>query len=155
MGSTSKMTDADLAAIATYLKDQPAEAATTGSAKGEPSAAKPPDDGVMKVGSAIYADECAACHGAGGAGVPGMFPTLKGAPAVQSTDPASLLRVVLRGARSARHRRGADRAGDAVVRLAPERRPGGRPGHLHPQCLGQQRAGGGRRECDENTTRAR
>lgn len=30
-----------------------------------------------------------------------MFPALKGSPSVQSVDPSSLLRVVLRGARSA------------------------------------------------------
>jgi mono/diheme cytochrome c family protein len=93
MQSTSKMYDADLRAIAEYLKDQAGQSAN--------SDAEPPDSATMKVGSAIYADECAACHGAGGTGLAGMFPSLKGSPAVQSLDPASLLRVVLRGARSA------------------------------------------------------
>ena len=34
-------------------------------------------------------------------GIPGMFPTLAGSPAVQSVNPASVLRVILRGAPSA------------------------------------------------------
>lgn len=55
----------------------------------------------MKMGAAIYGDACAACHAPKATGIPGLFPTLAGSPAVQSTDPSSLLRVVLRGARSA------------------------------------------------------
>jgi mono/diheme cytochrome c family protein len=92
MDSSSKMTDADLRAIAVYLKDQPPGSDETSSA---------PDQAVMKSGASIFADECAACHRQNASGIPGMFPTLAGSPAVQSTDPTSLLRVVLRGARSA------------------------------------------------------
>ncbi len=90
--STSKMTTSDVHAIAEYLKDQPGE--TDGPQS-------PPNAGVMNLGAAIYADECAACHASTGTGLEGMFPSLKGSPSVQSVDPASLLRVVLRGARSA------------------------------------------------------
>jgi mono/diheme cytochrome c family protein len=93
MDSTSKFTDDDLKAIATYLKDQPVA-----------SVAEEADDvdaGIMKQGSAIYADQCSACHAADGSGVDGLFPMLKGSPLVQSVDPASILHVLLRGARSA------------------------------------------------------
>jgi mono/diheme cytochrome c family protein len=93
MDSSSKLTDADLHAIAVYLKDQPAG--------GGGEAASAPDPALMKSGGQIFADECAACHRQNAGGVPGMFPTIAGSPAVQSVDPASLLRVVLRGARSA------------------------------------------------------
>ncbi len=91
--SSSNGTDADLRAIAVFLKDQPGQG-------GE--AARPADAGqpAMKAGAAIYADACSACHTPGGAGVPGLFPTLAGAPGVQSTDAASVVRVILRGARS-------------------------------------------------------
>jgi mono/diheme cytochrome c family protein len=59
-----------------------------------------PDAAAMHAGEAIYADNCAACHAVAGAGVAGLFPALKGSAAVQSADPASLVRVVLEGARS-------------------------------------------------------
>jgi mono/diheme cytochrome c family protein len=91
--SSSRLTDADLHAIAVYLKDQP----NRDHADEAPVAA---DEGVMKVGAAIYADECSACHTPKGTGIAELFPALAGAPLVQSTDPTSLIRVVLRGARS-------------------------------------------------------
>jgi mono/diheme cytochrome c family protein len=89
--STAQMTDADLHAIATYLKDQP------GQKSHAPAAA---DAKALKIGGKIYADECAACHGHDGKGTPGLFPALAGSPAVRQDDPASLVRVVVRGARS-------------------------------------------------------
>jgi mono/diheme cytochrome c family protein len=55
----------------------------------------------MKMGRAIYTDECSACHSPTGRGIDGLFPMLNGSPSVQSIDPTSLLRVVLRGARGA------------------------------------------------------
>jgi mono/diheme cytochrome c family protein len=91
--SSSQMTDADLAAIATYLKSLPGE---TGAAAAAASAPEP----AMAAGGAIYADECSACHGLDGKGVPYLFPSLTGSPNVRSVDPASLIRVVLEGARS-------------------------------------------------------
>jgi mono/diheme cytochrome c family protein len=94
MDSSAHMTDADLKAIATYLKDQPSQGAQT-------AASDNPDQSIMKIGAAIYADECAGCHAANGKGSSGLFPSLAGSPAVQQTDPTSLLHVVLRGARSA------------------------------------------------------
>jgi mono/diheme cytochrome c family protein len=45
----------------------------------------------------VYAANCAACHGAGGAGVPGAFPSLIGDPVVTAKDPAEQVRVVLHG----------------------------------------------------------
>ena len=91
--STSHLTDADLQAIATYLKDQPDH-------NENQSASDKPDQTVMKVGAAIYADECAGCHTMNGRGSSGLFPLLDGSPVVQQTDPTTLLHVVLRGARS-------------------------------------------------------
>jgi mono/diheme cytochrome c family protein len=91
--STSKMTDADLLAIATYLKDR---AHRSGSAVTALAAADPR----MVAGKAIYEDRCAACHIYSGAGVPTLFPRLASAPLVQSIDPTSLIRVVLIGSRA-------------------------------------------------------
>jgi mono/diheme cytochrome c family protein len=91
--SSSKMTDSDLHAVAIYLKDQPA----TKEEEPKPLAGSVP---TMKLGAAIYADECSACHTPRGAGIPGLFPMLAGAPGVQSVDPTSAIRVVLAGTQS-------------------------------------------------------
>jgi mono/diheme cytochrome c family protein len=91
--STSKMTDEDLAAIATYLKDRPAGTAP------KPSAVAS-DDKAMRAGAAIYKDSCAACHKDSGDGESHLFPRLSGSAVVQSDDPTTLVRVVLQGARA-------------------------------------------------------
>jgi mono/diheme cytochrome c family protein len=90
--STSQMTDADLLAIATYLNDRAPRS-------GRAVAALAAGDSRMVAGKAIYEDRCAACHSSNGAGVPTLFPRLASAPLVQSTDPTSLIRVVLIGNR--------------------------------------------------------
>jgi mono/diheme cytochrome c family protein len=91
--SSSQMTDADLAAIATYLKDR------RGRTSASPAAVSASDPRMI-AGGAIYADECSACHGMEGKGVPFLFPSLAGSPNVRSIDPASLIRVLIEGARS-------------------------------------------------------
>lgn len=91
--SSSRMTDADLQAIAVYLKDRPDSGTVA-----PPAIAT--SDPVMKLGDAIYADECSACHAPKGEGVAGLIPTLAGSASVQSIEPTSLLHVVLRGTRS-------------------------------------------------------
>jgi len=92
--STSHMTDADLKAIATYLKGQPGQTRN-------PAALANPDQTLMKIGAAVYADECSGCHTPDGKGAAGLFPSLNGSAVVQQTDPTTLLHIVLRGARSA------------------------------------------------------
>jgi len=92
--SSSHMTDADLKAIAVYLKDQ------AGPQKDQKEARSDPKDATMTMGKNIYADECSGCHTPNGKGTPGMFPSVNGSPLVQQTDPTTMLRLVLRGARS-------------------------------------------------------
>ncbi|HEY5106485.1 MAG TPA: cytochrome c [Caulobacteraceae bacterium] len=89
--STSKLTDTDLAAIATYLKSLPA-------AKAAP---EPPrlNANVMTEGKAIYVDECSACHKMDGSGVPRFFAPLVGSSNVQSPNPTSIDHVILTGTR--------------------------------------------------------
>ncbi|MBU6417806.1 MAG: multicopper oxidase domain-containing protein, partial [Xanthomonadaceae bacterium] len=48
-------------------------------------------------GASLYASTCAACHQAGGTGLPGAFPPLKDNPAVLNPDPAKQIQVVLHG----------------------------------------------------------
>jgi mono/diheme cytochrome c family protein len=93
--STSRMTDADIAAIATYLKDR---AASEPAPKPAPVAAT---DNAMRAGAAIYRDSCAACHRDAGTGEAHLFPRFAGSALVQSDDPATLVRVVLQGTRAA------------------------------------------------------
>ena len=58
------------------------------------------DDAAMAAGGAIYRDVCSACHTPDGRGVPYLFPALAASPSVRSRDPTTLIRIVLRGARS-------------------------------------------------------
>lgn len=90
--STSGLSDADLRAIAVYLKGVPSSQAESTPVAGDTPA--------MRSGQAIYVDECSACHAASGSGVANLFPALKGDPEVQSSDPTSLIRIVLHGAQS-------------------------------------------------------
>lgn len=90
--SSSHWKDNDLKSVAAYLKSLPGRQdnpAPLGAA-----------DPVMVAGQAIYRDQCAACHMIDGKGVARLFPALAEAPSVRSDDPASLIRVILRGART-------------------------------------------------------
>ncbi|MBS0247508.1 MAG: c-type cytochrome [Proteobacteria bacterium] len=91
--STSKMTDADLKAIAVYLKDLPAPDKAP-----KPVAA---DDPAMQTGARIYAANCSACHNGDGSGQGALFPKLAGNSAVQQGDPTSLIHIVLAGSQGA------------------------------------------------------
>jgi mono/diheme cytochrome c family protein len=92
VNSTSKMSDADVRAIATYLKDLPAGAP-------EP-AVTPPPQGDMMAGAAVYAHACVACHEADGSGAPRIYPPLPGNALLQSADASSTLRIILDGAQT-------------------------------------------------------
>lgn len=93
VNSTSKMKHEDLTAIAVYLKDVPAV-----DAGNEPVQ---PSPGAIAMGSAIFNDNCSACHQSSGLGVLKMFPPLAQSATVQSSDPTSVIRVVLEGAQTA------------------------------------------------------
>ncbi len=126
--STSRMSDADLLAIATYLKSLPPAAVA--------SHAWPPGAGPMRAGAAIFADTCAACHKADASGNPGLFPPLAGNASVQAqgcddVDPHPPCRLAL-GADAGQ----ADAARNAGLRLEDERRGDRRRRHFRPQQLG-------------------
>jgi mono/diheme cytochrome c family protein len=93
--STSQMTDADLKAIAVFLRERAPEAAAA------PAAPLAAEDPRMKAGAAIYADTCSACHAGNGGGADGIFPRLANNQVVRQLEPTTILRVVLQGARSA------------------------------------------------------
>jgi mono/diheme cytochrome c family protein len=90
--STSRMSDSDLAAIATYLKQLPPRRHVKGFAA--------PSEAAMRVGQAIYTDTCAGCHGADGEGQARYFPPLAGDAPVQARNPTTIVRIILAGSRS-------------------------------------------------------
>lgn len=91
--STSKMPDADLKAMAVYLKER--------GAAGSPAPVPvPANDPQMVVGQAIFTDTCSACHAPDGSGVERLFPRLAGNAAVKQDDAASLVHIILTGARA-------------------------------------------------------
>jgi mono/diheme cytochrome c family protein len=83
------LTDADILAIAIYLKSLPAKASTGAGAAAAPDRSKQ--------AAGLYVTHCATCHQAKGAGVTGVFPRLAGNPVVLAPDPADVLSVVLSG----------------------------------------------------------
>ncbi len=85
--STQYFTDEDLAAIAKYLKSLP------GNTAGRAVADATPDHH----GARLYAQQCADCHQAGGAGHAPYIAPLAGNPALSDADPASLINIVLNG----------------------------------------------------------
>jgi mono/diheme cytochrome c family protein len=88
--STSKISDADVHAMAVYLKELPArmpEAAVT-----------PPSPAQMADGEKVYKATCVACHEIDGSGSPRIYPPLPGNANLQSADPSSTLRIILDGA---------------------------------------------------------
>ncbi len=84
--SLSHLTDADLKAMAEYLKSIPPESRLrTGRKAVDPTRAR---------GAALYMDNCGGCHQALGRGLPGVFPPLAGNGVVVASDPANILKVV-------------------------------------------------------------
>jgi mono/diheme cytochrome c family protein len=88
--STSKLADADIHAIATYLKSLPAGSP-------EPAVAAPASS-QMRAGEKVYRETCSACHELDGEGSPGIFPPLPRNSNLQVSNPASIIRIVLDGA---------------------------------------------------------
>jgi mono/diheme cytochrome c family protein len=93
--SLQHLTEADLAAMAVYLKSQREED-------------KPPEAGErlltgeqrkqsMLRGAHVYKDRCAPCHQPGGEGVPRVYPPLANNEAIVMRNPVNAIRMVLNG----------------------------------------------------------
>lgn len=90
--STSHMTDADRAAIATYLKSLPAD---------QPPAPRQPERNQMAKGEAVFVARCQGCHQR--PDQPGPlpdYPQLAGDTLILGRDPTTVLRIILQGAES-------------------------------------------------------
>ncbi|MBB3773509.1 mono/diheme cytochrome c family protein [Angulomicrobium tetraedrale] len=90
--SLSYLTDADLAAMATYLLDSPPPPDAPAPQKGSPL---PPM--VHARAAKLYVDNCAACHQPQGTGLEGSIPPLAGNPAVIAAEPYNVITVALQG----------------------------------------------------------
>jgi len=98
--STQHMTDADLHAMAAYLKTLPA----TGRAQAS-FAANDDTANALRAGhesgrgAQLYLDNCAACHRTDGKSNAITFPALPGNQTVLADDPSSLIRLILAGSK--------------------------------------------------------
>lgn len=90
--SLRHLTDADAAAMAAYIKSLPAN--------GESSRQELSADG-RTAGQALYDRHCEECHSSTGRGAFRKAPPVAGSAIVQTRNPASLLNVILYGAKPA------------------------------------------------------
>ncbi|MEP6504105.1 MAG: c-type cytochrome [Betaproteobacteria bacterium] len=92
--STQHLRDADIAAMAEFLKNLP-------QAPSSPRVAAKLDADVKARGEALYKDRCAACHGPGGEGGAGpdgiAYVALAGNRKVQLESPANLVHIIVNG----------------------------------------------------------
>jgi mono/diheme cytochrome c family protein len=97
--STQHMTDADLLAIAKFLKSlspvRPGEAPLVYDDKTHLALRKGSD---QSNGAMTFLNNCAACHRTTGHGYDQTFPALALSPTINAKDPASLIKIALQGA---------------------------------------------------------
>ncbi|NDZ15573.1 alcohol dehydrogenase [Variovorax sp. WS11] len=92
--STQHLSEADLNAMAVFLKQLPeAKAADTPA----PEAPVRRDAGVMARGAKIYDQQCAYCHGDAGQGAEGAYPALAGSRSVNMGSAVNLVQVLRHG----------------------------------------------------------
>lgn len=100
--STQYMTEKDANAAAVFLKslDPTSDTAAFTYETATDRALRRGD--VSRRGAMVYLDNCAACHRPDGRGYDGVFPQLAGNPSVSSTDPTSVISMVLQGSLTVR-----------------------------------------------------
>ena len=91
--SLQHLSPADLQAMAVYLRTRAQEAAPEAAATPAP----PVRASVRDLGLKVYERHCATCHGEQGEGVAGIYPALRGNPAVRLNEAANLVQTVLFG----------------------------------------------------------
>jgi mono/diheme cytochrome c family protein len=88
--STQHLSDADLRAIAVYLRSLPGRNQTANAETDKQRLAR---------GQALYIDQCAGCHMEDGSGQRRAFPPLAGNAVVQAREPGAMLHMIIDGAR--------------------------------------------------------
>ena len=136
--SLQYLTDADIQAMAVYLKSLAAGHARRRAATLEhPHRRRQPPG--RSSGKTIYDDQCAVCHGAEGLGKPPNFPPLAGNQSIEMGSAVNPIRMVLNGGYPPGHRGQPHALWHAAVRAVPVRRRGRRGCHLYPHRVGQSR----------------
>jgi len=87
--STSHLNDADLLAMATYLKSLPANSSLLADQRKL--------DTNKAEGARLYIDNCSGCHQSSGRGIVNVIPPLDGNPAIIAPDGANIIKVMIRG----------------------------------------------------------
>jgi alcohol dehydrogenase (quinone), cytochrome c subunit len=95
--STPYMSDADLNAIAVYLKSLPATSTQPAFAYDDATTAALRSGHASQPGATVYTGTCANCHGLDAKGFSPYIPALAGNPIVLDNDPSSLINLVLNG----------------------------------------------------------
>lgn len=90
--STQYLSDADLGAMAQFLKELP----PSHTAPPEPAAIKTQGESVTRAAK-LYEQHCAQCHGAKGEGIANAYPALAGNRAVTMGQASNLVQIVLNG----------------------------------------------------------
>lgn len=91
--SLQYLSDADVEAMAVYLKELPQRDAEPP----PPSSARLVSPSVMELGRKIYATQCFMCHGEEGKGHPPQFPPLANNQSITMSSPVNSIRMVLNG----------------------------------------------------------
>jgi mono/diheme cytochrome c family protein len=87
--SLSHLTDADLQAMAVYLKHQTPSM--------EPTSPSPDKWPRQAAAAGLYQEQCGGCHQSDGRGIPGTVPALKGNDLVTATEPSNVIMAMLEG----------------------------------------------------------
>lgn len=95
--SLQYLSDADIRAMAVYLKDLPSTAGSSNTAPQPSHAQDPATLRLAPLGKKIYGEQCAVCHGTHGEGRGSDFPPLAGNPSIAMDSPVNPIRMVLNG----------------------------------------------------------
>ncbi|WP_423456904.1 cytochrome c [Ottowia sp. VDI28] len=89
-GSTQHLNDADLQAMALFLRDLPRQAPA-------PQPETRVGSTVLALGAKLYKAQCAECHGGKGEGQGGIYPALAGLRTVTQASSANLIKTIIHG----------------------------------------------------------
>jgi mono/diheme cytochrome c family protein len=96
--STQYLNDADLQAVAEYLKTLPPDTHPASSFAADPGTARALAAGEEAGrGAQLYDDNCSACHHTDGRGAMRALPAIAGNSSVLAADPTSIIRLILQG----------------------------------------------------------
>lgn len=89
-GSTQHLNDADLRAMAAFLRELPRHAPA-------PQPETRAGSAVLALGAKLYKAQCAECHGDKGEGREGVYPALAGHRTVTQGSSANLIKIIIHG----------------------------------------------------------